>query len=571
VKRLAQITNSLTAKIVLTSVFAVTAATILVVFIAWKTLETEIEQSLGEKTRWSLRVAAEAFIAFYPGYELKYDTKGEVTKLVGPAIADFSDNEAVDRITRINKGTATVFRYDASMNDFVRLTTSVKKADGTRAVGTVLGNKGVVFPVIMEGKVYNGLAHILGVPYQTGYMPIVDRAGKVQGILYIGVGKLSELRQAEDGLYKQLLLATVGILLFSVVVAAAISRRLIAPLPKLALATRDIANENAVSIPYQGRKDEYGLLAQSLASLQASVTERTELRNRDAAIKEREVELAKQLTIDIAAFRSTVASSTQKIAGGSLELETSAAQLATVITGTARVSDGARGAARQATQSISIVASSADQLNASIREVAGRAEQSAATVSHAVSIGNASRSGFQELSRTANRIGEVVGAIQAIAEQTNLLALNATIEAARAGESGRGFAVVASEVKALATQTSKATSEIAGHVSQIQAASTDVIDVFEKIIEALHSVSDSSGAIAASVEEQGAATAEIARSANQAAEGAEEMDQNMQNVEDMALRAKDSVASLEATATSFRSESKQLVNAIDAFLKKVAA
>jgi methyl-accepting chemotaxis protein len=151
VKRLTQFFNSLTSKIVMTSVLAVTAATFLVVSLAWKTLETEIDQSLDEKTRWSLRVAAEAFIAFYPDYELKYDAKGDVTKLIGPPIADFADNEAVDRITRINRGTATVFRYDALKNDFVRLTTSVKKADGTRAVGTALGNKGVVFPVIMEG------------------------------------------------------------------------------------------------------------------------------------------------------------------------------------------------------------------------------------------------------------------------------------------------------------------------------------------------------------------------------------------------------------------------------------
>jgi methyl-accepting chemotaxis protein len=566
-----KIFQSVTAKIILTSVVAVTAATSLVAFLTWQTLNQEIARSLEEKTQWSLRVAGEAFIAFYPEFELSYDNNAEVLKLTGPAIPDFQDNEAVDRVTTINKGTATVFRFDAAQNDFVRLSTSVKKPDGSRAIGTVLGNKGVVFPIIMGGKVYKGIAHILGIPYQTGYMPIMDKAGKVTGILYIGVGKISELRASTDGLFQKVAIASICILVLSAFAAGFISKQLMAPLSAIAAVTQDLANEKAgVSIPYQTRSDEIGLLARSVATFQSAVVERNSLRLRDIEEKEQDIERAKQRDVDIQSFRLTVTDIAKRIANGSGEMDLATLQLTEVVQSTATGADGARMAADQTTLGISTVAISADQLNGSIREVASRAEESARIVSAAVSAGQLSQVGVVELSNAAVKIGEVVDAIRMIADQTNLLALNATIEAARAGDAGRGFAVVASEVKTLATQTSKATEEISSHVGQIQGASQGVVKAFETILNALNDIEASSGAIATSVEEQGMATGEIARSAGQAADGAEEMSRNAVSVEAMASRASTAVSTLENTAKVFRTETVQLVETIEDFLKKVA-
>ncbi|RYF51435.1 MAG: chemotaxis protein [Cytophagaceae bacterium] len=81
------------------------------------------------------------------------------------------------------------------------------------------------------------------------------------------------------------------------------------------------------------------------------------------------------------------------------------------------------------------------------------------------------------LSEHASSIESILGLIRDIAGQTNLLALNATIEAARAGKAGRGFAVVAQEVKSLASQTARATDEIAAQITAIQSATKSTVDI----------------------------------------------------------------------------------------------
>ena len=131
------------------------------------------------------------------------------------------------------------------------------------------------------------------------------------------------------------------------------------------------------------------------------------------------------------------------------------------------------------------------------------------------------------LASAAERIGDVLRLIGAIASQTNLLALNATIEAARAGEAGRGFAVVASEVKGLASQTAKATEEIAGQVAAIQSATGDCVTAIGGISDTIREISGIATTIAAAVEEQDSATREIARSVQQAATGTGEVSLNV--------------------------------------------
>jgi len=117
------------------------------------------------------------------------------------------------------------------------------------------------------------------------------------------------------------------------------------------------------------------------------------------------------------------------------------------------------------------------------------------------------------------RIGSVVGLISTIASQTNLLALNATIEASRAGNAGRGFAVVASEVKGLASQTSRATEDIATQIAAIQEATKHSVEEISSIARVIEQLSAVASTIATAVEQQGATTLNIVESMQNAADG----------------------------------------------------
>ncbi len=179
-------------------------------------------------------------------------------------------------------------------------------------------------------------------------------------------------------------------------------------------------------------------------------------------------------------------------------------------------------AAAETSANVETIAAAGEQLTASVTEISrqvGRAQETSRTAVQEVS--HASHT-IEALAAAAEQIGQVVKLISSVASQTNLLALNAAIEAARAGTLGNGFAVVASEVKLLASQTSRATKEIASQVAAIQSRTTEAVAVMERIATVIGTIDRTSTAIAAAIEEQTAATAEIGRNVNQAAVGTRE-------------------------------------------------
>jgi methyl-accepting chemotaxis protein len=160
----------------------------------------------------------------------------------------------------------------------------------------------------------------------------------------------------------------------------------------------------------------------------------------------------------------------------------------------------------------------------------------------------------------------VLRLIGAIASQTNLLALNATIEAARAGDAGRGFAVVASEVKELASQTAKATEEIAGQVTAIQSATGDCVIAIGGISDTIREISGIATTIAAAVEEQDSATREIARSVQQAAAGTSEVSHNVAGASQAADQSRALANNVMVASGELNQHATALFESVDSFL-----
>jgi len=329
-------------------------------------------------------------------------------------------------------------------------------------------------------------------------------------------------------------------------------------------------NQLDIAITGTDRRDELGDVAKALLTLRDHLRRDRDLEQ--AALREQERKLAhaehvRQLVLS---FEQHSKDSLYQVstASGALE-ETSSGLQADADLTSSRATSGSS-AATQAASNVETVAAAAEELAASINEISRQITLSADASSHAVEAADSATASVRALDQSASQISAIVEMIRSIASQTNLLALNATIEAARAGEAGKGFAVVANEVKSLATQTGRATQDITAQITTVQNQTRAVVTALDQVIAAIRRMESVASGISAAMEEQNAATQEIARNVEQAALGTNAVSEIMEGIQQAASHSGAGAGQVRQAASHLTRTSAALKQAIETFLHAIS-
>ncbi len=365
---------------------------------------------------------------------------------------------------------------------------------------------------------------------------------------------------------------SIAILTVSILMTVAVRKTITMPLMTIIQALNGLAKgDTDISVAQDNRRDEIGQLRRALGVFHDQAIEKNRLAEEQAASKAEAERKANTLQTLFGSFETAVGGVVDKLSTASGTLQTSARTMTDVAETTSDRSSVVASASEEASTNVQSVATAAEEISASVAEIGRQASDSSTKAGAAEREAESTMEKVRTLSNAAQRIGDVITLIEEIAEQTNLLALNATIEAARAGEAGRGFAVVASEVKELASQTAKATADIAAQITDIQDATETSAMAISGITTSIQELSAISSSIASAVEQQAAATQEIAANVHRAASGTQEVSSNIATVSTSAQESQTSANSVLASAGELAEQADMLKREVSTFVDSVRA
>lgn len=456
----------------------------------------------------------------------------------------------------------------SELGDSPQLTTALKDAKSTFFGDT---------DRFIADLTVKGLA---GTDYGVSFQDVLKRlVGPAQSVLLVRDAAMTQAAALAETARTDALTRLVGVgaglaLVLALVIGVIVmfDRRVVQQLVGMTAAvTRLAQGDRDIDVPARGRRDEIGEMAGALETLRLNAIEASRIESEHRAQQQaREARAARieELTLDFDAASSEVI---HGVGAAGEAMRSDAEASSRLATGTSARATNVAAGAEEASVNVGTIASAAEEMSVAVAATAQRLEACAAIAAEAVrEVGDADLR-IVGLNQAVERIGNIIKFIQDIASQTNLLALNATIEAARAGDAGRGFAVVAGEVKALATQTAKATEDITAQIASVEAETAAAVAAIKNISQTISRVDAVTADISASVMQQRQTTSEIAANAQQAALGTKDVSANVGAVSTAMSEAEAAALRMIAKADDLSARSDDLTARISNFLRNVRA
>ncbi|GAB2175822.1 methyl-accepting chemotaxis protein [Dongia sp. agr-C8] len=350
------------------------------------------------------------------------------------------------------------------------------------------------------------------------------------------------------------------------------ARSVVRPVKAMTAAMASLAaGDLSAEIPGRDRKDEIGAMAGALGVLKENSLRAQQLSGEQGEAHEAQRRRAEALEHLCRDFDAEMSKNLSDVAQSLQTMQHAVGSMAKSAEETAGEAGHANEASAQTASSVGSVANATGELSNTINEITRQVAESNQIAGEAANQARQTNEQIKGLAIAAEKVGAIVQLINAIAGQTNLLALNATIEAARAGEAGKGFAVVASEVKNLASQTAKATEEIASHVGAIQNETQRSVSAIQSVAAIIEQINQITSSVATAVEQQGAATQEIVKSVDQASGGTREVTESINTVVGAAGESRNAAARLTEVTGALSTQSQSLRAGVERFLANVKA